>query len=415
VLATHGPLVVVFDGFDDSGPVLFDMLDYLDRTLEGDVRIVTEPGRGDHRPADDAAAAGRRALRRGDLPAAVYLLERAVTERDDPDLHALLAEALIEVGDLAGAGEHCRAAYGAGDPRALSLTLRAREGEVLDEETLRAALEGADESASARVLELIADVRWSRGEFTSAGDALTRSFEHAFRADARRDLARVGAWLLTWMYLGSMPVPDAIATCEGMVEATRVDPLLEARRLAVLGGLHGMRGDFDRGRALVNEARILQQEFGQPPVLGGIPQIAGEIELRAGDPEAAERAFKEAYERIEVVGDAAHRAATDASVARAMLAAGRIEEAERVIAHADERAAGSIRALIRASRGDCERAVADARAEAQRTDPGEEPVARANALVDLVHVLRSCGRPYEQETAKARELLSRKGILVSPL
>jgi hypothetical protein len=414
-IAAVEPLSVAFEGFDDADPVLYDMLEYLQRALNANVTIDRVTGRGDPRPPADPAAEGRRALDRGDLPAAAYLLERAVTLQPDAGLHLDLAEALIELGDLDGADDHCRAAERLGHKRSriVHLTVRARRGEGLEQGELEDALEGADDAGAARVLELLADVRWTHGEYTAAGGLLMRSFEHARDAGARRDLARVGAWLFTWMYLGSIRVPDAIARCEAMAEATSVDPLLDARRLAVLGGLHGMSRDFGRARVLLAEARSLQREFGQPPVLGGVPQIAGEVELWAGDPMAAERAFREAYDRIEVVGDPGHLSATRASVARSLWAQGRIDDAERTIADLDDRTAGSVRALIRASRGDPQRAVVAAQAAVEVTDPAEEPVARSSALVDLVRVLRACGFPYEEEMREARALLERKGIAVN--
>ena len=160
------------------------------------------------RAGERLAAAGARAVARGDVHAAANLLGRsaALLPRLDPRRVALLpdlGESLAEAGRLAGGRAVLQEAVEAGHEignrsvewRALAadgwwrLRMdRAPHGEI--EELARNAIgaldEIGDESGLAKAWRLLGDVHHSRGELVRTCEATERAFEHAPRRRSAR-------------------------------------------------------------------------------------------------------------------------------------------------------------------------------------------------------------------------------------
>lgn len=75
--------------------------------------------------------------------------------------------------------------------------------------------------------------------------------------------------------------------------------MLDVTVLRFRAQLEAMRGRFDAARDLIAEAKTLAEELGLKTILAaGVARSAGEIELLAGDPEAAERELRPACEAL---------------------------------------------------------------------------------------------------------------------
>ena len=111
--------------------------------------------------------------------------------------------------------------------------------------------------------------------------------------------------------------PDALRAADALGDQSLFDHLIEAKRLAVMGGLFGKLGRFDEARALLVRALRLQDEFGQIPSLGSTPQIAAEVELTAGDPDKAEWWLNLDYELLEDLADDSYLRESNELLARA--------------------------------------------------------------------------------------------------
>ena len=198
-----------------------------------------EPRRGSsaHGPSQRLELAGRRALARSDLPAAIGLLERAASlSADDMSRRAeLLPElgaALIEAGRLPEAdwvlGEARLVAARTGDERADSRVLvqlqflrllHVTEGGA--EEAARAVervipiFERCDDQqglCSARRLE--AWLHWNEARATAAAKAWERAAAHAGRAADEHARAEILTWIASSLWFGPTPVVEAIGRCE---------------------------------------------------------------------------------------------------------------------------------------------------------------------------------------------------------
>jgi class 3 adenylate cyclase/tetratricopeptide (TPR) repeat protein len=308
------------------------------------------------RAAELLAEAGRQAFARNDAPAAANLLQRA---------SALLAEddrAQLEVLRLAGL-----ALFWSGDVERARGVLarqieRAREhGDAVEEWSGRldvASIElvtgGADAEALLRVAEQAIDAlgpgdnaalarAWRRvahghcasGRYGLAAQASERALEHARTASEEFEEARVVDVFCTSLLYGPTHVDEAVGHCERLLREAAGNPAQEANVSASLAGLLAMRGDFERARERVGFALTRFEELGQRLALAGTTQIAGPLELLAGDPEAAERELRRG---LDVFGPDGSDGYQEGLLAEALYRLGRMDEAALLADAGAERA-----------------------------------------------------------------------------
>jgi tetratricopeptide (TPR) repeat protein len=389
--------------------------------------------------------AGLRAARRGDLPAAVNLLGRAVTLLSEPDAFRLelpseLGVALRAVGDLRGADETLSRAAAdassAGDARAeararlelANVRLLSdpgdRAGELVD--AARAAIPvfeaAGDERGLARAWRLIAYVEGAvRCRYGPSAEAAERALAHALRSGW--STATFVGEVAVALHYGPTPVPDAVRRCRTMQRLADLGG--EAMIRVSLAGLEAMRGRFDVARPLLDHAEALLEEIGQAAVAHSMAgDVGGEIELLSGDAAAAERAFRESYDALVPIGDRAYLATRAAQLAEAVALCGRADEALEWTRVA-EREAGrddvptqilwrSVRARLLAAAGDAGAAGALAREAVALADGTDALAQRGKVALALADVLRAGGRPDEAAAAagQALALFEQKGHTV---
>lgn len=391
--------------------------------------------------------AGRRALARGDLPAAIGLLERAATLAGDdmPRRAELLPElgaALIAAGRLSEADwvlEDARlVAVRMGDERAESRVLV--QAHLL--RLLQVAHGGSEEAAEAvaRVLpvferyddhrglcsarRLEAWLHWNEARAGAAAEAWERAAHHASDAAEEHARAEILTWIASALWFGPTPIAEAIRRCEEIRGEVAGHLDAEALTLRHLAGLHAMNGDFDLARSLLATSNGVFGELGLT-LNAASSHNEALIEMLAGNPAAAETSLRAGYEALTQMGEQAFLSTTAAFLARAVLMQQRADEAEqlaqlsaRLTAEGDlltQVLWRGVQARVRATRGQLDAAEALAREAVALAEQTDFVVYRGDALVDLAHILQDAGRSDEaaESAAAGLQLHERKGNLVT--
>ena len=379
-------------------------------------------------------SAGRRALARSDLPAAIGLLERAadLLALDARRRAALLPElgaALIEAGRLRDAepvlAEARQLAAAAGDDRADSHAVIQQQFlqllRVADSSTEEAARavdtvipifeRSGDEHGLCRARKLEALMQWNMARAAAAAEAWDKAAEHARRGGDEDERSEILAWVASSMFFGPTPVPQGVRRCEEIRAEVVGNPGSEAWALRSLAGLHAMVGRFELARKLLAEANEIFEELGQTRYSSAL-DIDGIVELLAGDLDAAEGRLRAGYLALEKMGDRAFRPTTAAHLAEALYAQGRAEEAGPLTEISEQLAARDdlltqvvwrrVRAKVMARQGRIDEAEDLAQEAVTISESTDFLNTRADALVDLAHICRRAGRLDEARTAIAK-------------
>ncbi|HEX5618182.1 MAG TPA: BTAD domain-containing putative transcriptional regulator [Solirubrobacteraceae bacterium] len=391
-------------------------------------------GEAAERLADAADAASLR----GDPDAAARLLEHAASLLEwFPAARAetlpALAAALLEAGRIDEATRVADEAIAvAPDDRLRVRAQVERELIRLDTET-GAGFEPArrlgesglgaladDEYGQCRLLYLRGRTAWEAGQAGEAEAMWATASEAAERADARRELFELIGWRATAAAVGPTPVAVAIEQCEAWRERVAGSPLATASTLNPLALLYAMSGDDERAEQLLGEAREILAALGG--LTAGVAHLEASVHLVMGRPERAETALRA---DLESAPEGARRAMTAALLARALVAQGRLDDAEELCRQAERSAASedaetqvlwrAAAARIRAARGQCTDAETLAREALAHAETTDLLWLQGDAMLALAEVLRRCERSDEAEraTRAGRALYDRKGIATS--
>jgi predicted ATPase/class 3 adenylate cyclase len=381
-------------------------------------------------------AAGRRALARSDLSAAIALLERVcgLLPTDNSRRTALLAEvgaALIECGRLAEAGrvleEAERLAAAANDECAAShvlvqqqlLRLLHVEEGVVEEAARATALvipvfeRCKDDLGLCRARRLEACLYWNEARAEAAAEAWGRAAAHARLAGDRHQHNDILTWIASSLWFGPTPASEGIHRCELMREEVRESPESEAAILRHLGGLHAMVGRFELARQLLATSNAVYADLGLT-LNAATSQNEAVVELLAGNPAAAEESLRKGYRALEEMGERWFLPTTAAFLARAILEQGRDDEAEDLTKLSAELAANGdllsqvlwrgVRARVLARRAEFKEAEALAREAVALAEVTDFVNHRAEALLDLSQVLEASCRGDEAVAAASEAL-----------
>ena len=395
------------------------------------------------------AAAGRRALGRGDMPAAANLLRRAVQllPRSDAtrlDLLPELGEALLEIGEFAAAevflDEAIECAAANEDARLharaslMRLLLRAHSsppehwsGQLeRDAQEIMDVLEEAKDNANlAAAATLVALAHGAAGRYGESADLSARAIEYATLAGDERQRSKAACHYAQVATYGPTPVAEALDRCEELLAQTKGDRRTEGIVSGLLGRLHAMQGNFDHARMLYARGHAVLQDMGRSVVAASTSMDSGSVEMLAGDPSAAERELRRDYAELEQMGEKVLLSTIAGELARAVYAQGGYDEAHRLSVRAQRLAADEdvlsqalwrmVRAKVLAQRGTIAEAKRFALKAVELLQPTGDLVSQAEALMDLAEVLEQAGEVEDAQRALADAcvLFDRKGAIVS--
>ncbi len=399
------------------------------------------------RAATYLALAGGKAYARGDDPAAANLFTRAAAAcpagaRTRLELLTELGEALREGGDFTAAEaalkEAIETAEAAGD---VALAARARVSVLavdtninpaLDIERLQREAEGAieqleqagDELGLARAWLLMVTVNNLHCRGAEMGECAKKALRYARSCGAPREEADSLFWQAAAEVWGPLPAEEGRRRCEQILSDSRGRLLVEAAGRAGIALTDALQGRFEDARGQVAAGRAIYKDLGQRLGYGATSILEGEIELLAGDAEAAERVLREGFELLESIGETGYLSTVASGLAEAIYRQKRYEEAERFSEVSEQTAApGDVasqvgwrrtRATVLAQRGEAELAedlAGEAVDIARRTDYLN---LYASALLALADVVAIGGRPGQAIPIieEARVVYDRKGNLV---
>jgi tetratricopeptide (TPR) repeat protein len=373
---------------------------------------------------------------------AVNLLSRASAllsggDRDRAEILCELGVAQWTCGDSAAARETFGEALAVSDKAGNGLSLRAElersyielfmdpsaDPAGLVEAAQRAIPtfeQAGDDRALGRAWRMIGYVRGSmEGRLADWLEASERA--RAYYRRSGWSSAGCLAELASALFSGPTPVPAGIDRCEQLLRET-TDRLGKANVLVFLGGLHALGGRFEDGFALIDDANEIYRDLGELYAhADNSVRLVGRIHRLAGDPENAERAFRECCETFERIRDKAALSTVACELGQALYAQGRYAEAAEwgrlgeleaptgdVVAQFCWRGLRG-RLLAREGRiGEGEALVSEAVSIVERTDALTH---RAEVLLDHAEVLCLGDRQAEaaRRIEQALELFERKG------
>jgi tetratricopeptide (TPR) repeat protein len=183
-----------------------------------------------------------------------------------------------------------------------------------------------------------------------------------------------------------------------------------------------MEGAFDEARTLVAENHAIIEELGLPQTAAADLIAVADVELLAGDLEAAERILREACDRLGKVQDRFSAVNAAWRLALVVLAAGRVDEAEALIERAGDVDAGNLvrawrgtlGATVQARRGETQRALALLAAADRSLEALDETGMHADVLLQAAEALSTLGRTADaaDRLRRARDIARRLGYVV---
>ena len=296
------------------------------------------------------ARAGRRAVGRGDLPAAITLLTRAAALLPDSheqrrEILPILGSALMRTGDFTRAerflDEALEAAHAAGDQRLELRTLIDRaffrtftkpEGSVEEiadvaDEIIPLLEDLHDDLGLAKAWWLKSEVHVNACRWGQRAENLERALAHARKAGDPHEFATLAAQLVQAFYYGPMPVDEAIARCQELIAERPDDRPLSASITGSIAGLSAMHGDLEQARLLQAKARALDEQFGQRLRIAARAFVAADIEALAGQPQESIAILRWAFGELQEMGITSVRSTMAAYLADALASEGEDAEA----------------------------------------------------------------------------------------
>ena len=302
-------------------------------------------------------AGGDHALDRGDAPAVIRLLSRALAllppnDPRGPAAQLELARAVSEQGDLDRAvvllDEAVSAARELGDERVLARSRIAKiDFELLVAPEWEMAEGLAEAQAALAELDRIGDddgAVWALrvigalvGWLGSNGEAQThwrRAVERGGRADSRF-VNDVRGWMLLGAWWGPTPAAEVRELADDALRASSSKRLESYAR--IVGGVAiAAEGRLEEGRAEVYAGRTLLRELGDRISWAGLSAIEADMEHGAGTPDHAYRALAEGAEVLASSSETGYLATVLSMQALAALELGRPDEALSLTAKAVE-------------------------------------------------------------------------------
>ena len=393
-------------------------------------------------------SAGRRAVGRGDMPAAVNLLDRAsklipAGHGDRPRMLLDLGYARFETGEYGAAEaaleDSIASAAGLGEVgQETSARLELLLQRILvDPGKVEGRVEDQVDAASRSSSAWATRTGWHARHCCSPTCGSSKASGRPRRSRSSRSSCMRSVWAIASGRSGADPSwPASPSSARRRSRKPSRSPRRSSRGQAASGKseavllrrlahLHAMQGRFDAAREEYRRGRAMLEELGWDFLAALTSSNLGPIEMLAGDPAAAESELRRDYEALDRLGERNFITTVAAYLAEALYRQGRTEEADSFASFSAQVAAPDdvltqllwrgVRAKLLALDGvaaDAERVASEA---VELSRGSDDVISQANALMDQAEVRRIGGRE-EQAAAAAREALAlytRKGNLVS--
>jgi class 3 adenylate cyclase/tetratricopeptide (TPR) repeat protein len=367
---------------------------------------------------------GRRAFDRGDMSAAVGLLERAgsLMVPDDP----LRVDVLIDAGFAArDAGWRARGtalleeavatADRSGDEVLLA---RARllhhdhgvvmtgagwleEQRLLAQRLLEVAEPSEDDLSIGWAWYVLGSLAWQRCRSDEAEPVWRRALDHFRRAGDERMAEECFSWHVAVPLLGPMPCDQALEWLRGYERDARS---IEAEWSVqtTIAWIRAYQGHVDEARGILREGDRYLRELGRRETAAFASQMIAWVELIAGNFEEAERLAADASTELEMMGSEVGGVLWSIR-SQALYELGRYDEAEAAAQRGLERFGDlstilmqrSVEAMVLARRGRFEESERVARDVVAQIDTSDFPSERGDMRMALAEVLQLAGRGEE--------------------
>jgi class 3 adenylate cyclase/tetratricopeptide (TPR) repeat protein len=431
---------------EEHGRDLVELDEIVGYHLEQAYRYGAELGAPDHvmglRASGRLSAAGRRAHVRGDLGAALNLLERALAlvpeETRDTALEVELADVLfgsgrpIDAEKLMVEAEGRAAARGKRPAELLARIVRVNvayhtdpEGRAdellaLARDAITVFDKARDEVGLLYAWQSIAAAEHMHARFEARNHAFDQARVHAVRAGDERNARLMTTAQGPGHLYGPTPVEDALRWYDSQRALVSTSPGLLGQRAVLVA----FRGQLAEARTLLSEAQARAEELGQRLMDVHKAEWMWYIEREAGEPAAAERALRTSCELLEQMGERGWLSTLAGELGQVLCALGRYEEAEQWAGTSCDLGASDdvmtqmlwrqVLAKVLARRGlfdEAERLGREAVAYGEGTDA---LTTLGDAHLDLAEVLELADRPEEGAVAveKALAFYERKGNIV---
>jgi class 3 adenylate cyclase len=427
------------DWLEENAPGLVELDEIVGYHLEQAYHYRSELGPLDEagrtlapRAADRLLAAATRAFGRGDAPAVMSLAPRAVAlaapgSTSHREALLELAKAFLGAGEAdqaKGALAELFAAAELSDDARIYNRARLVELELIVEHDPTARMDAAlvevrqteaelarlgDDEGVAWALRLAGNFLGWMGKTSEGEQAWKRALAHAERAGSSARIADILYWKAWALWWGPTPAGEGIRQANQIVEQAVGHPQLEAVATIVRGCLKGFQGRLDDGRADLRAGRARLFEIGQLQNWAGTAMIEAELELVAGEPEAAEAVLKESYDFMSKTAETGFLATILGYRATAAYELGHEDEA---LAFADEVEQitqpddfephvrqGCVRAGVLARRGDHKAAAKAIKAAVSIAELTEYLALRVLVARSLAEVERLAGRADGERAA----------------
>ena len=251
-------------------------------------------------------------------------------------------------------------------------------------------------------------LRFWLGNSPAAEQALERAIAYARQCGNHRAESLAASWLGVTLTMLPVPADAAVARAEQLLQAGS-DPWAEADLLVSISLLYAYAGRFADARAASARCRSVFADSGAKVAWAECASQAGQAELIAGDPAAAEHYFREGYEAFRAMGERGYLSSVAGWLAEAVLAQGRLDEAQELTEEAqtatvpgdiDAQARWRVsRARLHARRGHFPAARTLLDEAAALVSPTSWAAFQARILVAKAEVDRLAGAPGQAEDA----------------
>jgi tetratricopeptide (TPR) repeat protein len=210
--------------------------------------------------------------------------------------------------------------------------IRGPEDQALAEcQAAAAVLEAeGDLEGPAEAWTLTGMIRFWLGDSPADHEALERAMAYARQGGHRRVQMDASFWLaITFVYL-PIPADTAIRRAEQLLETAHGEPWAEADILRPLSVLYAYAGRFADARGAIARAQSVYDSSGAKIRRAFGAEVAGTIELIAGDPAAAELHLRKSCKAYRAMGERGYLSTVAGWLAEALYAQGRVGEAQQM-------------------------------------------------------------------------------------